>query len=396
MKKLIVLLVFTCVAAWGYSQEDTQKDVSVFKETMAGIGNAFVTGEAFQSMSEFSYGFLKQGVNTAAGVGGALIELPSNLVVAFKEYSDVNSKEFLYWGEYTFESIGDFVDNVYQNVKSGDPERIGEAAFDVFYVAASAKDCVKRAESLSKVGKDLANKYGYKHHYTSAEGAKGIQKTGLKLNSEGKAYTTYDGSLSGIEAQNELALLHPDPPTWKVTFDRGVKPDKIGVVEPKGGRSGGGIEQIYYENIPADKIISVDPIPKDPIMTTKAARIIGETSNSIASYAAPVVGPVIAKMNTLGVDNMDNNEGGHKLDSRINIVVFIEDSINQGNVWFFEKDDVKYIGINTVDIDKLTPQFYQKLSGNKCDFDFEDEKASDRNRSREESIPMENRTQRGL
>ena len=284
------------------------------------------------------------------------------------------------------------MDNVYQNAKSGDPERIGEAAFDVFYVAASAKDCVKRAESLSKVGKDLANKYGYKYHYTSADGAKGIQKTGLKTNSEGKAYTTSDGSLSGTEAQNDLALLHEDYPTWRVTFDRSVKPDEIGIVDPKGSRSGGGIEQIYYENIPADKIVSVDPVPKDPSMTTKATRIIGKTSNTIASYAAPVVGPGFAKLNAY-----DNNEGGHKLNSCINTVVFVEDSIEQGNVWFFEKDDIKFFGINSVDIDKLTPQFYQKLSGDKCDFDYEDDEASsDRNRSREEAIPLKNRTQRGL
>lgn len=392
MKKIIALLVLTCVVAWGYSQEDKNNVVRDLKETMAGIGNSFANGEAFQSMSEFSYGFLKQGVNTAVGVGGALIELPSNLIFAFNEYSDVKSDAFLYWGEYTLESIGESVKSIYENIKSGDPERIGEASFDAFYTIASVKGGVKSAEPLSKVGKNLANKYGHKYHYTSNEAARSIQKTGLKTDSKGKAYATYDGSLSGTEAKTKLALPQKDPPTMRVTIDNSVKPQEIRKVEKAFGQPGGGFEQVFYEEIPADKILSVDPIPKEPTMTTKAIRMIGESSNRVASYATPIVGPLVAKENS-----QNNNEGGHKLKALIDIVVFLEESISPGKLLFFEKDDIKFIGINSVDIDKLTPQFYQKLSGNKCDFDYEDDEvSSDRNRSREEAIPSEKRTQRGL
>ena len=382
MKKLIVLLVFTCVVAWGYSQEDKNNVVRDLKETMAGIGNSFANGEVFETMSKFSYGFLKQGVNTAVGIGSAVIELPSNLVVAFKEYSDVNSKEFLYWGEYTLETIGEFMYNTYQKIDSGDPESMGEAFFDTYYILGSGAETVY-------AGRYLASKYGLKYHYTTAEGAKSIQKTGIKLNSEGEAFVTHDGGMSGPGAKSGLALNKE--PTHKIILDKSIEGQKMGKVKRANGQPGGGFEQVFYEEIPADKIIAVEPVPKELPLTDKVARVIGESSNSLASYSTPIVSPVIAKEN-----NQNSNEGGHKLNARINIVVFLEESISPGKLLFFEKDDIKFIGINSVDIAKLTPQFYQKLSGDKCDFDYEDEKASDGNRSREEAIPSESRTQRGL
>lgn len=384
MKKLIVLLVFTCVTAWGYSQEDKNTIVNDLKETMAGIGNAFVTGEAFQSMSEFSYGFLKQGVNTAVGIGSAVIELPSNLVVAFKEYSDVNSKEFLYWGEYTLETIGEFMYNTYKKIDSGDPESIGEAFFDTYYILGSGAETVY-------AGRYLASKYGLKYHYTSVEAAKSIQKTGIRLNSEGEAFATHDGGMPGPMAKSRLALPHEEVPTAKVVF-KGIDAQRMGMVEKANGQPGGGFEQVFKEVIPAEKIIAVEPVPKELPLADKVARVIGESSNSLASYSTPIVGPLVSKEN-----KQNNNEGGHKLNAQINIVVFLEESIIPGKLLLFEKDKIKFIGINSVDMDKLTPQFYQKLSGNKCGFDYEDDEvSSDRNRRREEAIPSENRTQRGL
>lgn len=399
MKKLIALFILISVAIGGYSQEKgtsqsnertktnaTKQKVNVIKETLVGTGQAVVSGEALETAGEFAYGFLKQGVNTAVGMGGTVMELPSNLVLAFKEYSDVNSDAFLYWGEYTLESIGESVKSIYDNIKSGDPERIGEASFDAFYTIASVKGGVKSAEPLSKVGKNLANKYGPKYHYTSNEAARSIQKTGLKTDSKGKAYATYDGSLSGTEAKTKLALPQKDPPTMRVTIDNNVKPREIRKVEEAFGQPGGGIEQVFYEEIPADKILSVDPIPKEPTMTTKAIRMIGESSNRVASYTTPVVGPLVAKENS-----QNNNEGGHKLNAQINTVVFIEESINPGKVLFFEKDEIKFIGINSIDIERITPVLLGKISGENVELSDTSKK-----RNREVVVPLNNRTQRGL
>ncbi len=388
MKKLITLLVLVCIAALGYSQENTKK-IEVRRPNER-IEETDITQqfnnmkESLESLEKFSDGFRKQAVNTVIGVSEALIELPNNLVVAFKEYSDVNSKEFLYWGEYTLESIGEFMYNTYQNITSGDPEKLGEATFDVAYTLANSLETVY-------AGRYLASKYGLKYHYTSAEAAKSIQKTGIRLNSDGEAFATHDGGMPGTMAKARFALPQKEVPTAKVVF-KGVDAQRMGMVEKANGQPGGGFEQVFKEIIPAEKIIAVEPVPKELPLADKVARVIGESSNSLASYSTPIVGPLVSKEN-----NQNDNEGGHKLKALIDIVVFLEESISPGKLLFFEKDDIKFIGINSVDIDKLTPQFYQKLSGNKCDFDYEDDEvSSDRNRSREEAIPSEKRTQRGL
>lgn len=387
MKKLIILLVLVFIAALGYSQENTKKtEVRLpnerIKETDI-IQQFNNMKESLESLEKFSDGFRKQAVNTVVGVGEALIELPSNLVVAFKDYSDVNSKEFLYWGEYTLESIGEFMYNTYQNITSGDSEKLGEATFDVAYTLASGLE-------TAYTGRYLASKYGLKYHYTTAEAAKGIQKSGIRLNSEGKAFVTHDGEMSGPIAKSELAL--DKEPTHRIILDKNIETQSMGKVEKANGQLGGGFEQVFYKEIPADKIISIDPVPKGLPTSTKVARMVGETSNNIASYATPIVGPLVAKENS-----QNDNEGGHKLNAQLNIVVFLEESIHPGKLLFFEKDDVKFIGINSVDIDKLTPQFYQKIAGNNGDYGFEDEEISkDGNRDREEIIPSNNRIQRGF
>lgn len=387
MKNLIILLVLVFIAALGYSQENTKKtEVRLpnerIKETDI-IQQFNNMKESLESLEKFSDGFRKQAVNTVVGVGEALIELPSNLVVALKDYSDVNSKEFLYWGEYTLESIGEFMYNTYQNITSGDSEKLGEATFDVAYTLASGLE-------TAYTGRYLASKYGLKYHYTTAEAAKGIQKSGIRLNSEGKAFVTHDGEMSGPIAKSELAL--DKEPTLRIVLDKNIETQSMGKVEKANGQLGGGFEQVFYKEIPADKIISIDPVPKGLPTSTKVARMVGETSNNIASYATPIVGPLVAKENS-----QNDNEGGHKLNAQLNIVVFLEESIHPGKLLFFEKDDVKFIGINSVDIDKLTPQFYQKIAGNNGDYGFEDEEIStDGNRDREEIIPSNNRIQRGF
>ena len=390
MKKLIALFILISVAYCGYSQENgthqsnkrtetntTKQKVNVIKETLVGTGQAFVSGEALESAGEFAYGFLKQGVNTAVGVGGAVMELPSNLVVAFKEYSDVNSDEFMYFGEYTLESIGEFMYNTSQNAISGDPERMGEAAFDVYYTLASGVETVN-------AGKYFASKYGPKYHYTSLEAAKSIQKTGIKLNSKGEAFATHDGGLTPSGAKSRLALKGPEPEA-RVTF-KDVPFDRIGKVEKANGQPGGGFEQVFYKEIPADKIISIDPVPKELPTSTKVARMVGETTNNIASYTTPIVGPLVAKENS-----QNYNEGGHKLNAQINTVVFIEESINPGKVLLFEKDEIKFIGINSIDIERITPELLSKISGENVELSD-----TSKNRNREEVIPSNNRVQRGL
>lgn len=391
MKRLIALFVQISVAICGYSQGNTKTtgfcrpkdrtESSVKKQQIISLSE-----ETFESVSKFSYGFLKQGVNTAVGVGESLIELPDNLILAFKEYSDVNSDVFLYWGEYTLESITESVANIYENINSCDPERIGEAAFDAFYTIASAKGGVKSAESLSKVGGNLASKFGLKYHYTSVEGAKGIQKAGLKTGSGGQSFTTYDGYLTGTEAKVKLALPQKDPPTMRVTIGGNVKPQEIRKVKENFGQPGGGFEQIFYEDIPADKIISVDPIPKYPTISAKAVRMIGESSNVAVSYATPIIGPLVAKENAL-----NNNEGGHELNAKINTIVFLEESISPGKTMLFEKDGIRFIGINSVDIEKMTSDFLDAITGEMAEIPD-----SPRSRARNEVVPPFIRTQRGL
>lgn len=392
MKKLIALFILTCVTIWGYSQENKtyqsnkrtktnsiKQNVNDVKETLVETGKAIVSGEALEPAGKFAYGFLKQGVNTAVGIGGAVMELPSNLVVAFKEYSDVNSDEFMYFGEYTLESIGEFMYNTGQNAISGDPERMGEAAFDVYYTLASGVETVN-------AGKYFASKYGPKYHYTSFEAAKSIQKTGIKLNSDGEAFATHDRGLTPSGAKSKLALSHEEPPTTRVTIDKSVKPHEIRKVEKANGQPGGGFEQVFYKEIPADKIISIDPVPKELPTSTKVARMVGETTNNIASYTTPIVGPFVAKENS-----QNNNEGGHKLNAQINAVVFTEESINPGKVLLFEKDEIKFIGINSIDIEKITPELLSKVSGENVELSDTSKK-----RNREDVVPSNNRTQRGF
>ena len=114
--------------------------------------------------------------------------------------------------------------------------------------------------------------------------------------------------------------------------------------------------------------------------------MIGESSNRVASYTTPVVGPLVAKENS-----QNNNEGGHKLNAQINTVVFIEESINPGKVLFFEKDEIKFIGINSIDIERITPVLLGKISGENVELSDTSKK-----RNREDVVPLNNRTQRGL
>jgi hypothetical protein len=77
--------------------------------------------------------------------------------------------------------------------------------------------------------------------------------------------------------------------------------------------------------------------------------------------------------------------------------VITKDPVKPGGFKLFDMDDTRFVLINSADIDKLTHQFYRKVSGDDGDYDFEDEDLPiDRNRIREEAIPMGNRTQRGL
>lgn len=382
MKKLIVLLVFTCVVAWGYSQEDTQKDVSVFKETMAGIGNAYATGEAFETMSKFSYGFFKQFNNTVEGLYHSVKELPEacrelmEVGDSFGDYIEFGWDYSKYLGKTTIESI----ENIVQNVVSGDPEQIGTATSDVVSTIVGGK-------ATSKLGKIAASRYGTAYHYTTFDAANSIAKEGMKIGKSGRWFATYDPTLSTVEAQQLLALPPENCPTTRIAIKRkGLIPDEIRTVEKKYNQPGGGMEQLYEKGIGADNIISIEQIDMNPTFATKATRFAGESTNY---YAGTVL------LDDAQVNNP--SEGGHKIHAKIQIVVITKDSVKPGGFKLFDMDDTRFVLINSADIDKLTSQFYRKISGEDGDYDFEDEVSfSDRNRSREEAIPSENRTHRGL
>lgn len=382
MKKLIALLVLVCIAALGYSQENSRKDVSVFKETMAGIGNAYANGEVLETMSEFSYGFFKQFYDSAEGLYHSVKELPDacrelmDVGDSFSDYIEFGWNYSKYLGKTTIESI----ENTVQNVASGDAEKIGAATSDVVSTIVGGK-------VTSKLGKVTASRYGTAYHYTTIDAANSIAKEGIKIGKSGRWFATYDPTLSTVEARKLLALPPENFPTARIAIKRnGLIPEKIRTVKEKYNQPGGGMEQLYEKGIGADNIISIEQIDMNPTFATKATRFAGESTNYYAGMA-------------LIDDAQVNNpsEGGHKLHAKIHIVVITKDSVKPGGFKLFDMDDTRFVLINSADIDKLTHQFYRKVSGDDGDYDFEDEDLpSDRNRSREEAIPMERRTQRGL
>ncbi|MBP5541745.1 MAG: hypothetical protein J6X88_08875 [Bacteroidales bacterium] len=414
-KKIIIIFLLVGLTAASYSQESTKKDNSttrvvetnpstqIIKDTWNGITDAYLSGEAFEAQQKFCYGLLKQGATAAEGIGESLFELPENLVEAVSEYEDAvgNPIETMYYfGKYSLESIYESMSNIYCNYTSGDPERIGAATFDIGLTVATVRGGVKGGKTLSKINKkvannlvrDVANKYGPKYHYTNEKFGESIRKGGLQVSkTKDGIFATYDGSLSGAEAQARLALPQEMPPNIRIKIYRSVKPQEIREVAPKYGQPGGGSEQLFYTDIPSDKILSVDPIPLNPSLGTRAVRMAGETINYIISYKASTADPLIAERNA--VNKMNANEGGHTIEARISTIVYVDDSIEPGETMLFGIDGTFLLGINSKDIDKVAPEFLGKISNLDEEAILPDPRPK---RNRDDVIPERTRSQRGL
>jgi hypothetical protein len=408
MKKLI-FFVFAVLGITfaSHAQENTQEqkqannsaqETTILKDTWNGIVDAYKSGEALEAQQKFAYGFLKQGVNTAVGVGGSIVDLPDNLVQAFREYSDVNSSTFYYFGKYSLENIGNSIKTIYQNIASGDPEKIGEATFDIELTIEGAASGWKMGKpsakalrkSLNDLGDELAIKYGPRYHYTDAFGANKIREQGIQRRGDPKVvYATHKGDLSGTEAKSQLALPREEPPTYRVKFNRRIKPKVVRQVEPNFGQLGGGIEQLFYEDIPVGDIISIEKIPQHPSITTKMIRSI-KNSALEATAATPYDISVFGTVNAVA-NAMSNEEGGHHLNAQISTVFFVDDTIAQGAFLLFDKDGIMFIGINPNDIDVITEDFINN-NPEIGDGGF----LHRRKRGRNEVIPTGTRTSRGL
>lgn len=411
-KKIIIVFFLVGLTAASYSQESTKKEITtkgvaetntsthIVKDTWNGIIDAYMSGEALEAQQEFCYGVLEQGANLTIGIGESLVELPDNLVKAVSECEDAVGRPIetmYYFGKYSLESIWESMANIYYNYTSGDPERIGAASFDIGLTVATVKGSLKSGKKISirnkeKV-KDLANKYGPKYHYTNGKFGESIRKSGLKVNKtkDGIIFATFDGSLSGAEAQARLALPQETPPNIRIKIHRSVKPQEIREVAPKYGRPGGGSEQLFYTDIPADKILSVDPIPLNPSLGTRAVRMAGDAINNTISYESAAAPPLIAER--LAISNKEANEGGHTIEARISTIVYVDDSIEPGETMLFGIDGTFLLGINSKDIDKVTPEFLSNISNHDGDPKLPDPKPE---RSRNDVIPESTRTQRGL
>ena len=332
MKKIFLLILILCVSIKGIAQTNTTHTES--NHYISAVKHIDWKEMGWQ-LSEYSYGFLKQGVNTVEGVYNSLKELPDVL-------DKIEDFDVIDFGTFMANSVYEGVKNTAIDYLSGDPEQAGAAAFDVFML-------VEGGRSLSRAGKGAASRYGPKYHYTSAEAAESIKKTGLKPGKSGAVFTTYDGTLSGTKAQSKLALNHETPPTTKLTIDASVTPEVFRDVEPAFGQAGGGMEQVYYAEIGSDKIISVTPIEMNPSHITQGINMAGESS-----YYVPG-----AMMNST-----NDAEGGHNLSADVGLVLVTEDSIEKGGFKLLDKNGTRYVIINPDDIDQLTPSFIGALSGN--------------------------------
>lgn len=358
MKKNIILFAIICVFSQAQAQTNTTHTES--NHYISAVKHIDWKEMGWQ-LSEYSYGFLKQGVNTVEGVYNSLKELPDVL----DKTEDIDVIDF---GTFMANSVYEGVKNTVSDYLSGDAEQAGAAAFDVFML-------VEGGRSLSRAGKGAASRYGPKYHYTSAEAAESITKTGLKPGKSGAVFTTYDGTLSGAKAQSKLALQHETPPTTRITIDASVTPEVFRDVEPAFGQTGGGLEQVYYAEIGSDKIISVTPIEMNSSYITQGINMAGESS-----YYVPG-----AMMNAT-----NDSEGGHNLSADVGLVFVTEDSIEQGGFKLLDKNGTRYVIINPDDIDKLTPSFIGALSGNNDVFQMRNN-----NRDRKKVI-SEERRHRGL
>lgn len=362
MKKIIILVAIICVYLQAKSQTDTTStETNHYFSAVKHIDWKGIGGQ----LSEYSYGFLKQGVNTVEGTYNSLKDLPNVL----DKMKDLDVIDF---STYMACSVYEGVKNTVSDYLSGDPEQAGAAAFDVFMI-------VEGGRSFSRAGKGVASKYGPKYHYTSAEAAESIKKTGIKPGKSGEVYTTYDGTLSGTEAKSKLALPHETPPSMKITIDASVTPDVFRKVEAKFGQTGGGMEQVYYAEIGPDKIISVTPVEMNPSRITQGINLAGESS-----YYTP--GTMMNATN----DQAANLEGGHNLSADMGLVFVTENSIEQGGFKLLDENGTRYVIINPNDIDKLTPSFIGALSNSNDVFP-----KYNINRNREEVISGK-RNQRGL
>ena len=398
-KKVFLAFFLANLAAVSYSQESTTS--AIIKDTWNGFIDAYMSGEALEAQQKFRDGLLKQGVNTTVGIAESLFELPGNLVKAVSEYEDVvgNPVETMYYfGKYSLESVGESMANIYYNYTSGDPERIGAATFDIGLTVATVKGSLKSGKNLNirtkENVKNLANKNGFKYHYTDKKYGESIRTGGLKVNKTrgGIIFATFDGSLSGAEAQAKLALPQEMPPNIRIKIHRSVKPQEIREVAPKYGQPGGGSEQLFYTDIPADKILSVEPIPSHPTLGTKAVRMAGEAINYGISYGIAATPPLIAE--SIAISNRDENEGGHTIEARISTIVYIDDdNIEPGETMLFSIEGVFLLGINSKDIDKVTPEFLSIISTHNGKTKLPDPKPK---RNRDDVIPESAREQRGL
>lgn len=402
-KKIIIVLFLTGLATASFSQEGTKKENSTTGDVETNTSTQIFKDNFITPVQEFSYGLLKQGATTASGIGESLYELPGNLVKALDESGVAIRSPWStvkYFGIYYLETIYETMVEICDNYSSGDPERIGAATFDIGLTAVTVRGGVKGGKALSKINKkvannlvrDVANKYGPKYHYTNEKFGESIRKGGLQVSkTKDGIFATYDGSLSGAEAQARLALPQEMPPNIRIKIHRSVKPQEIREVAPKYGQPGGGSEQLFYTDIPADKILSVDPIPLNPSLGTRAVRMAGETINYIISYKASTADPLIAERNA--VNKMNANEGGHTIEARISTIVYVDDSIEPGETMLFGIDGTFLLGINSKDIDKVTPEFLGKISNLDEETVLPDLRPK---RNRDDVIPERTRSQRGL
>lgn len=399
MKKYIVHIVIALLVPLSVTAQTDAKSFDSNHPYLAAF-KYLDWGEMGGQLSEFSYGFLNQGVKTVVGTYETLKELPD----ALKRYDEVDAADF---GSFLANSVYEGVSGTIADYVSGEPEKAGAAAFDLVLIVDGGKQAVKSGvkgiQGAQKAINDIKTPKTY--HYTDKGGGRGIQEKGLLKPSSrarlekreylGKreddvTFTADDGYLGRKQASEDLALDHEVDTRVTILKDERWEPVDEGPVEPKFGKPGGGYEFVRNVDIPSSAIYDVGRMWSKPIMVLEDYAVTPVKKLVSGSYPILTSAAVSSAISHEILD--DSTEGGHSLTGRVGLVIIIEESMERGRFMTVEENDVKYVLINPNDIDQLTPDFVGKML-----YSGYSKPMSSRNRNREDVIPADNREgHRGL
>jgi hypothetical protein len=359
-------------------------------------------------LSEFSFGFCNQGLNTLTGAYSALKDL-SDLT-----REDIVNTNYVEFGKYMYKSFAVGLGNTIYNAIHGDPESTGRAAFDIIMIVDGG------GKIISNVARPLGTKItkivlpkevtsvssSNRYFWSGGSIPKKVAKKIAKENGGNTLEMTREGRITELLTTDVFTGKIPNRyyGNWNqlsLSFAEGTTGEARAILNAKGINKNS--TYLLYEkpilqksNIKLVEYVTDGNITKR-ISLNEKIKINNPAAQNISNPTTPnIYSPIITSIYLGGkISKISDIEGGHKLDPKVRTVILLDSIIKIGFYKQIDKLGVTYISLNSIDLYRVNAGFIAKIiSGNTNAGNFEDKDI--KLKTRNEVVPNKKREQRGL